>query len=296
MNMRERDSVLAIAAAVLAGAGMAFAGSHGSIRVNGLPLFALLVAFAFVIQWLAFIPAFFLRTEKFFDITGSMTYITVMVIAVAVSLDLDGRSILLLVLVLIWAVRLGSFLIHRIHAAGKDVRFDEIKPSFFRFLLTWTLQGLWVTFTAAAALVAITTTTRKTLGPYAAIGLLVWLFGFSIEVVADTQKRRFRASPENRGKFINTGLWARSRHPNYFGEIVLWIGVAIIALPVLRGWQFAALASPIFVMLLLTRVSGVPVLEQRADSRWGGSDDFEAYKTRTPVLIPRLTRHVPTER
>ena len=102
------------------------------------------------------------------------------------------------------------------------------------------------------------------------------------------QKRRFRADPANKGQFIHTGLWARSRHPNYFGEIVLWIGIAIITLPVLRGWHWVTLISPVFVTLLLTRVSGIPLLEKRADERWGGQEDYETYKVRTPVLIPRL--------
>jgi steroid 5-alpha reductase family enzyme len=196
-------------------------------------------------------------------------------------------SSLLLALVIIWATRLGTFLFRRIRKAGKDTRFDEIKPSFIRFLNTWTLQGLWVTFTLAAALAAITATTRKELDVFAAIGFLVWVFGFTFEVTADTQKSRFRADPNNKGKFIHTGLWAWSRHPNYFGEIVLWVGVAIIALPVLRGWQWVTLISPVFVALLITRISGVPLLEKQADERWGGQEEYEAYKERTPVLIPR---------
>jgi steroid 5-alpha reductase family enzyme len=200
--------------------------------------------------------------------------------------EVDGRSLLLLALVVIWAARLGTFLFRRIRKAGKDARFDELKTSFSRFLLTWTMQGLWVSLTLAAALAAITTTTRKGLDVFALIGFLVWALGFAFEVVADAQKSRFRADPENKGKFIHTGLWAWSRHPNYFGEIVLWIGVAIIALPVLQGWQWVTLISPVFVTLLITRVSGVPMLEKRADEKWGGQEDYEAYKERTPVLIP----------
>jgi steroid 5-alpha reductase family enzyme len=156
------------------------------------------------------------------------------------------------------------------------------------FAAIWTLQGLWVTLTLAAALAAITTTTRKGLDLWALLGFLVWAAGFALEATADAQKSRFRADPANKGKFIQSGLWSRSRHPNYFGEIVIWIGVAMIALPVLRGWQYVTLISPVFVTLLLTRVSGIPLLEKRADEKWGGQPDYEAYKERTPVLIPRL--------
>jgi steroid 5-alpha reductase family enzyme len=287
MKKADRNSLLALPVVVLVGAGIAWAGSQGGATVAGIPVFALCVGLAFLIQWLAFIPAHLLQTEKFLDLTGSITYIAVVVIAVLLSPVVDGRSILLLALVVIWAARLGTFLFRRIRKAGKDARFDEIKPSFFRFLSFWTLQGLWVTFTVAAALAAITTTLRKELGLFALFGFLVWAFGFGMEAVADAQKSRFRAHPANKGRFIDSGLWAWSRHPNYFGEIVLWIGVAIIALPVLRGWQWVTLISPVFVALLLTRVSGVPMLEKRADEKWGGQEDYEAYKERTPVLIPR---------
>jgi steroid 5-alpha reductase family enzyme len=290
MKKQDRNALLGVLISILVGAGVAWAGSQGGGTVMGIPVFALVVGMAFVIQWLVFIPSYLLRNESFFDLTGSVTYISVIVVAVLLSPEVDGRSILLLGLVVIWAVRLGTFLFRRIRKAGKDARFDELKTSFFRFLLTWTLQGLWVSLTLAAALAAITTTTRKGLDLFALVGFLVWVLGFAFEVVADTQKSRFRADPANKGKFIHTGVWAWSRHPNYFGEIVLWIGVMIITLPVLRGWQWVTLISPVFVTLLLTRVSGLPMLEKRADEKWGGQDDYEAYKERTPVLIPRPQR------
>ena len=288
MKTTDRNSLIVFPILILIGLLFAWAGSQGGVSVAGVPLFALSVGLAFLIQWVAFIPAYLLQTEKFFDLTGSITYISVITIALMFSKAIDGRTILLWALVVIWAIRLGTFLFRRIRKAGKDDRFDEIKPSFIRFLNGWTIQGLWVTFTMAAALVAITTTTRKELDLFAIVGFLVWVFGFAIEVVADSQKSRFSANPDNKGKFIQTGLWSRSRHPNYFGEIVLWVGVAIIALPVLQGWQWVALISPVFVTLLLTRVSGVPLLENKADKKWGGQEDYESYKKRTPVLIPRL--------
>jgi steroid 5-alpha reductase family enzyme len=291
INMKNRGSLIVFPILILIGYLVALAGSQGGATLGRLPIFAILVALAFIIQWLVFIPAYIFQTEKFFDITGSITYITVTGVALCYtrySVPLDARSILIAVLVIVWAIRLGTFLFSRIRKAGKDDRFDEIKPNFMRFLNVWTIQGLWVTFTAAAALVAITSATRKELDAFAILGALVWFIGFAIEVTADAQKSRFNADPSNKGKFIRTGLWSRSRHPNYFGEIVLWIGIAIIAIPVLQGWQWVAMISPLFVTLLLTRVSGIPLLEKKSDNKWGGQADYEEYKKNTPVLIPRM--------
>ncbi len=290
MKKADRNALLAVLISILVGAGVAWAGSQNGGTVGGIPIFALAVGMAFAIQWLVFIPSYLLRTESFYDLTGSITYISVTLVAVLLSPEIDGRSILLLGLVVIWAARLGTFLFRRIRKAGKDARFDELKTSFPRFLLTWTLQGLWVSLTLSAALAAITSTTRKGFDIFALVGFLVWVLGFAFEVIADSQKSRFRADPANKGRFIQSGVWAWSRHPNYFGEIVLWIGVMIIALPVLQGWQWVTLISPVFVTLLLTRVSGLPMLEKRADEKWGGQEDYEAYKERTPVLIPRPRR------
>jgi len=288
VKTEDRNGLVVFSVSILIGLAVAWAGSQGGSSIGGIPLFGLAVGLAFVIQWLVFIPSYLRQTEKFFDLTGSITYISVTTLALLFSPAIDARAVLMWALVVIWAVRLGTFLFRRIQRAGKDDRFDELKPSLIRFLNVWTIQGLWVTFTAAAALVAITTTTRKELDWFAFIGLIVWGVGFVIEVIADAQKNRYSANPDNQGKFIQTGLWSRSRHPNYFGEIVLWIGVAVIALPVLQGWQWVALISPVFVTLLLTRVSGVPLLERKADQKWGGQADYESYKKGTPVLIPRL--------
>ncbi|MFL7868381.1 MAG: DUF1295 domain-containing protein [Anaerolineales bacterium] len=293
MKTNNRNSYILFPILIVIGALVALAGSQGGATLGGVPVFAIIVGLAFLIQWLVFIPSYLFQTEKFYDLTGSLTYISMIGVALCYSrysTQLDARSILLATLVIIWALRLGTFLFGRIRKSGKDDRFDEIKPSFIRFLNAWTIQGLWVTFTAATALVGITTLTQKDIGAFAVIGLLVWVFGFAFEVIADAQKSRFNADPANKGKFIRTGLWAYSRHPNYFGEIVLWVGIAIIAIPVLQGWQWVAMISPIFVTFLLTRVSGVPMLENKADKKWGGQEDYEAYKKNTPVLIPRLTK------
>lgn len=290
MKNEDMKALIGFLLSILVGIAIAVAGSTQGVLFYGYPLFILLVALIYVIQWLAFIPAFLFQTEKFYDLTGSLTYITIMILAVLFIPVIDARSILLFILVLIWAGRLGSFLVRRILRAGKDGRFDDIKPKFIRFLNAWSLQALWITFTVSAALVAVTAVNRKELGIFALIGTFIWLVGFSFEVIADLQKNRFRADPANKGKFIKTGLWSLSRHPNYFGEITLWVGILSIALPVLRSWQWIALVSPVFVALLITQISGVPILEKRADAKWGKQPDYQVYKKSTPVLIPRLLK------
>lgn len=280
----------AIGATIAVGALAAVAGSDGGASVGPLPVFALCAIVAFAMQWLAFVPAWFLRTEKFFDLTGSLTYVTVIVLALIGTGNPEPRSLLLAALVIAWAGRLGGFLFLRVLRSGGDRRFETMKRHLPSFLLTWTLQGLWVVLTASAALAAITSGEPAALDGWAVAGAVVWCVGFAIEVVADEQKRRFRSRPENRGKFIATGLWAWSRHPNYFGEILLWIGVAIVAAPSLAGWQWLTIASPVFVVLLLTRVSGIPLLERQGRQRWGDDPAYRAYLASTPTLIPRPPR------
>ncbi|AZS42164.1 hypothetical protein CVS54_03527 [Microbacterium oxydans] len=141
----------------------------------------------------------------------------------------------------------------------------------------------WIAISADAS-------SRAPIGWLTVVGIVVWALGMVIEIVADAQKSAFRADPRNRDEFIRTGLWSRSRHPNYFGEIVIWVGVFVTAAPVLVGWQWIALLSPLFVILLLTRVSGIPLLEARAEKKWGDQADYVAYREQTPVLIPKLTR------
>lgn len=284
--MKDASKLGITAVVLLLGAGVAWAGSQGTATVGDLPVFALIVAIAFLIQIVVFVPSFLRQTEHFYDLTGSLTYIFMTVLAVTLARPLDTRSALLAGLVMVWAGRLGTFLFRRVRRSGKDNRFDELKPSFVRFLNVWIIQGLWITLTAGAAWAAITSAERAPIDTLTVVGIIVWALGFGIEVIADLQKSRFRAVPENKGRFIHTGLWSWSRHPNYFGEITLWLGVALIALPALSGWQLVTLISPVFVFLLITRVSGVPLLEKHADETWGGQADYEAYKARTSVLVP----------
>lgn len=290
MKKSEQQALIAIPVILLVGLAISWAGSQNGAVTSGWPVFALCGAVAFLINWVVFVHAYTAQTEHFFDLTGSLTYLSLVALGFALSGEADARSLLVAGLVILWAGRLGSFLFFRVRRDGGDGRFDRIKVSFVRFLMAWTLQGLWVLLTLACALAAITTASAKPLGAFAFVGLGIWVVGFAIEVIADRQKSEFRSRPENQGRFIESGLWAWSRHPNYFGEITLWVGIAVMAFPVLGGWQYATLISPVFVAVLLTRISGIPLLDARAKKAWGDEPTYQAYRSRTPALIPRPPR------
>ena len=268
------------------GLGVAYVGGQsGAPSHSGLSVFFLCACLAYFINWLAYIPAVINQTEKFYDLTGSLTYLSVIALAIYLSGPYDLRALIVGAMVCIWALRLGSFLFGRIRRDGHDRRFNQIKTAPLRFFLTWTLQASWVVLTSACAVIIITSNISKPLGFIGIVGAVLWLLGFGIEVIADNQKAAFRKQSQNKDRFISTGLWAWSRHPNYFGEILLWTGIAIMAMPILIGWQWIVLISPVFVTFLLTKVSGVPMLERIADKKWAEDADYRAYKTNTPTLI-----------
>ena len=268
--------------------GVATLANPAGLTLAGWPAMTALALGAFGIQWLAFIPARLFETERFYDLTGSITYIAVTLAATSAATAPSGAQWLIAIMIFLWAGRLGSFLFRRIHAAGGDQRFDHIKVSSSRFFVAWTLQGAWVVMTSCAALTAILSAEPTAVGAIYAIGAVMWMAGFMIEVVADQQKSRFREDPANAGRFINVGLWARSRHPNYFGEILLWAGIAVMAIPYLSGTQWVVMLSPLFVYALLTRISGIPTLVRRGQQLWGDDPDYQAYLNSTPLLVPRL--------
>ena len=278
--------IIGILTILVVSAIVAFAGSQGSVAISTIPLFAICASVGFILHWAVFIPSYLLQTEHYFDLTGALSYISTITLAAYLHPLLDLRGLIICVLISIWAVRLGSFLFMRIKRAGQDRRFIESKTRFWQFLYIWTMGGAWVFITMAAGLAAITSMTQRPLGIFAIAGVFLWLVGFSIEVVADRQKTKFRQLPENVDHFITSGLWAYSRHPNYFGEILLWLGITVIALPTLVGWQYVTLISPIFVALLLIKVSGVRLLEADGKDRWGSDPNYQYYVNNTPLLVP----------
>jgi len=283
--MNTKTAAISIIISLVIALSLINAGSQGSIIVNELPLFAICAPIGFLLHWTFFIPSYALKTDHYFDLIGSTSYIATVITAAMLSPSLDMRGMIISGMIIIWAIRLGLFLFTRIKQDGKDVRLDVIKTKFIRFLNLWTLGGLWVLVTMGAGLAAITSTISLEIGIIGYIGIGLWIFGFMVEVMADSQKRQFRKDPNNKGRFISTGVWSWSQHPNYFGEITLWFGIALLAYPVLSGWQLATLISPVFVYLLLTKVSGINLLDDIAKERWGSDPEYLDYTRRTSKLI-----------
>mgnify|MGYP001356188589 FL=1 len=261
---------------------------EATLEVSDISLVYYLWAWIFAIQIIVFIPSFIFRTEHYYDLTGGITYISTVVIALILKNSyqaIDLISLLLGSMVIIWATRLSSFLFLRVKKSGEDVRFKKIKHSFSWFLMTFMLQGMWVFMCIFPALIVISSFNSE-INNYAIVGSIVWLFGFLFEIIADNQKSNFNKF--NKGEFISNGLWSITRHPNYFGEFILWLGITIASLGYIDNYKYVLLLTPIFVYLLLTRVSGVNLLEDIGEKRWGNSKEYQKYKEKTPLFFPKL--------
>ena len=249
------------------------------------------VILAFLIQWVAYIPAYLFQTEKFYDLTGSLTYLTVIwfvYFSSGLMNEFNTQSLLVTVLISLWAVRLGSFLFSRIHKDGEDKRFRTINTSASQFFMTWTLQGMWVSICSMCAITAISSSDGIIPNNLFYIGFTLFIIGFSIEIIADRQKTEFRSIEENKDKFITSGLWSKSQHPNYFGEILLWSAIAVMSFSSLSGTQYLTMISPIFTYILLVYISGVRMLDDMGNKKWGHLEEYRIYKKNTPMLLLKL--------
>ena len=287
---RQIKNIIAIAAFLICIVLINIAGQNIEIEIRGMNAFTFILIITVLLQVFFFLPSFILKTEKYYDLVGSLTYITTISLAYFSVENKTMIDSIIYFYVMVWASRLGIYLFRRVRNDGKDVRFEKAKRHFFWFFQYWMGQALWVSLTACAAIIAILSPEEDTLSVLAVVGMVLWLYGFTIESISDYQKRVFRKKNNPSESFIHTGLWARSRHPNYFGEITLWTGIAVIALNTLNGIEYITLISPVFVYILLTRMSGVNLLERIADERYGHLEEYQRYKRNTPVLVPKLSK------
>lgn len=242
------------------------------------------------LQWAAFSISYALKTEKFYDLIGSSTFLGLTWLTLSWGKQ-DGsqyfdRQIAQNLCVSLWASRLGCFLFSRVLSSGEDRRFRKVKGNFSLFLMYWTIQGLWVWFTLLPTMILNLKKVDKEMNYRDYLGFAIFASGFLIEATADYQKTKFRSNPLNKDKFVKTGLWSISRHPNYFGEILIWCGLFLPASNVLEGKEWLSIISPMFVSYLLTKVSGIPILEKYADQKWGALSEYQKYKQNTAKLIP----------
>lgn len=268
------------------GVGWALIGSEAGV---GATWFQGLGAWVFLVHLVVFMPSYWARSEKLYDLTGAFCFISSTAALTWWHQEtLNTRSMLLAGMIIVWSTRLGWYLGRRVFLVGKDRRFDEIKTDGMTYLMTWLLSALWVYVTAGCAWAAILHKKPVPIQIFGWVCVLVWLGAFVVEVVADAQKSYFRLKNKGKKGFIQSGLWSISRHPNYAGEIVLWFAVAGLAAPTLQGGQKLLLLSPCLVYVLIRYISGVPMLESQADKTFGHRKDYQHYKATVPMLWPGL--------
>lgn len=242
------------------------------------------LAVSLAINMSMFLIAFRLQSDKLTDISYAVTFATIAIWAYASSGGGSYHAILLVMLV-VWALRLGGFLLYRVIKSGKDARFDGMRENFFKFGKFWLAQAVTVWLVMFPAIFAFGEPAVTGFLPL--LGIALWAVGLVCESIADWQKLAFARDPKNKDKWIESGIWKYSRHPNYFGEILVWVGVYIYAVAVLSPLQaLIGLASPLFISTLLLFVSGIPILEKTADKRWGKIASYREYKRRTSILVP----------
>jgi len=255
-----------------------------SLRVDLPPRYAVI---AFALQW-----GFFLlqgwpqRSEKLYDASGSLTHLALIIAALIADPVRSPRQLVASVLAVVWCTRLGTFLFNRIARDAKDDRFTKLKTGFWSFSIAWNLQVAWVFLLQLPVLVTNTESIQPPLGALDALGWTMWAVGFVLEAVADAQKFSFRSDPANRGRFITSGLWRYSQHPNYFGEILMWVGLCVSCSSCFVGWSWLAWLSPAFNAFLLLKVSGVPMLEKASEERWGSEPAYRHYVQNTSCVVP----------
>ena len=266
---------------------LAYIISLDSLLINGIPLVYIFVITILSINSLFFIHSYLFKTDIFFDLIGSISFISTGVLSLIFIPDVDGNQILIFFLLIFWALRLGPYLFLRRLNSGADERLDEYFKSPLSLYFLWIMNSLWVFMTSISMIVIFSSKDNYEFGLVQWLGLLIWILGFIIEVVSDSQKNKF--NKKNKGKFINIGLWKYIRHPNYLGEIIIWLGIFVISISYINSiFTSLSILSPIFVFVLLRFLTGVPQLEVRGEKKWGKQKEYINYIKETGIIFPKI--------
>ena len=245
--------------------------------------FVLFLIFAIQIVFFALSASF--KTDKFTDLSYGLTFVAAVLILFFTKSNQSLVQIITAFLITVWGLRLAGYLFVRILKTKKDTRFDKIRNDPVKFAKFWFLQAIAIFIILLPALIILNTQKTASLS-FFLTGLVIWSAGFIVESIADQQKFVFKSKAENKDKWIPTGLWKYSRHPNYFGEILIWWGIFIIALPYLEGWLILSAVGPLFITCLLLFVTGIPTLEKKYEEKYKNDPDFAEYKLQTSLLVP----------
>lgn len=242
-------------------------------------MFATSFGIILAIQIAFFIIAATRKTDKVTDLAYGLTFAVV-----AVYLYLTTRTpqaLLIASLVGVWGLRLSGYLFIRILKTGTDKRFDGIRNDWRKFAKFWLLQAISIW------MISLNFIYFSSFGQaYSVLGIFIFVLGLALESLADLQKFAFKSLPENKNKWVDVGLWKFSRHPNYFGEMLVWWGIFIFTLPSLSGTSYLFVISPIFITTLLLFVTGIPTIERKYDALFGGQREYQFYRETTNLLVP----------
>ncbi len=254
--------------------------------VQSYPIFFSLI-FSFAVNCFFCVCAAAFKTDKVTDFSYSLSFFLLTLFLLSASgPPFSYHKIIVAVAILLWSTRLGGYLFYRIIKIGKDARFDDKRGNFINFLQFWVLQATTVWLVMLPFSVYITSPSDEGALYFTLLGILLFSLGLLIESISDVQKFRYRRTPENNSHWVDSGLWKYSRHPNYFGEMLVWWGLFIVVIPSLEGLFWLTLIGPLWITVLLLFVSGIPLLEKSADRKYGNNPDYLSYKESTSMLIP----------
>lgn len=241
-----------------------------------------------------FAIAYWFRFDKVTDLAGSSNFIVLAWLTYLVRGTYFSRQTIVTILVTVWGLRLGSFLVYRVLSRGKDDRFDTFRDNFCMFLGFWVMQIIWVWVVSLPVIFLNAAIGNPDLNARDYIGWALWGLGFIIEAIADQSKHNFLKTGDTKNTWLATGIWKYSRHPNYFGEIVLWTGIFITCSSVFEEagstkYAYFSLFSPVMTFVFLMFFSGVPPAEERYDLRFGKNPKYIEYKNMTSPLVPLPT-------
>lgn len=264
---------------------LVLSGSLGRIA----SLMAWMFVYVLVFMTIVFIVAWRLKRTDIVDISWGLAFVVATVASFLmneyhVTVGLNVQT-LVTALVIVWAARLSYAMFKRVRSHPEDKRYAAMRRKWKgnlalnTYLRVFVTQGVLATI-ISIAVIHINSSLPTELNTYAYLGLAVWIIGFLFETIGDRQLKLFLANPANKGKLMTEGLWKYTRHPNYFGEATMWLGIFVIALATPYGW--VAVIAPVLIGYLLLFVSGVPLTEKAFADKPG----WDAYKKRTSKFVP----------